>query len=91
MKQSGVRPKHIVPNDRHHRVPEGCYFFTVNLLERRGNDLLTRHIDALRDTVRIAHRARPFTIDALRRASRSSSLRVDAAARRRCPLQCDGG
>jgi hypothetical protein len=69
----------------------GSTFFTVNLLERRGNDLLTRHIDTLRDTVRIAHRARPFTIDALRRASRSFSLHVDAAAGRRRLLGCDGG
>ena len=45
-------------------MPGGCYFFTVNLLERRGNDLLTRHIDHLRDAVRVVHRSRPFTIDA---------------------------
>jgi len=29
-------------------VPGGSYFFTVNLLERRGNRQLVVHIDALR-------------------------------------------
>ena len=53
-----------IPDYRRHRVPGGCYFFTVNLLERRGNDLLTRHIDFLRDAVRLVRRSRPFTIDA---------------------------
>jgi putative transposase len=33
-------------------------------LERRGNDLLTRHIDRLRDAVQTVRRARPFFIDA---------------------------
>jgi hypothetical protein len=27
--------------------PGGTYFFTVNLLRRRNNDLLTRHIDMI--------------------------------------------
>lgn len=45
-------------------MPGGCYFFTVNLLERRGNDLLTRHSDHLRDAVRVVRRSRPFAIDA---------------------------
>jgi putative transposase len=53
-----------IPDYRRHRVPGGTYFFTVNLLERRGNDLLTRHIDALRASVRTVHRVHPFTIDA---------------------------
>jgi putative transposase len=47
------------------RVLDGCYFCTVNLLERRGNTLLTDRIDRLRDVVRPVRRARPFTIDAL--------------------------
>lgn len=42
----------------------GSIFFTVNLLERRGNDLLTRHIGQLREAVRLARRSRPLTIDA---------------------------
>lgn len=50
-------------NYRRYRVPGGTYFFTINLLERRS-DLLTRHIDALRDAVRRTRRERPFRIDA---------------------------
>ena len=42
----------------------GTYFFTVNLLERHGNDLLTRHIDVLRDVVRTVRRRHPFAIHA---------------------------
>jgi REP-associated tyrosine transposase len=49
---------------RRHRVPGGCYFFTVNLLERRGNTLLTDRIDLLREAVRRVRRSRPFSIDA---------------------------
>ena len=49
---------------RRHRVPGGCYFFTVNLLERRGNTLLTDRIDLLRKAVRRVRRSRPFSIDA---------------------------
>ncbi|MCG8360498.1 MAG: transposase [Kiloniellales bacterium] len=52
-----------MPDYRRYRVPGGCFFFTVNLLERHGNDLLTRRIDLLRDSVRRARRSRPFTID----------------------------
>ena len=35
----------------YHRVyvEGGLYFFTVNLLQRRGNDLLVRYIDPLRN------------------------------------------
>ncbi|MGB5397956.1 MAG: transposase [Gammaproteobacteria bacterium] len=40
----------------------GTYFFTVNLLERQGNDLLTENIDLLRDSVRRVRRAHPFII-----------------------------
>ena len=41
-----------MPDYRRAWHPGGTYFFTVNLLNRRDNDLLTRHIDALRETVR---------------------------------------
>lgn len=54
----------IIPDYRRHRVPGGCFFFTVNFLERRDNDLLTRHVDLLRSAVRTVRQARPFTIDA---------------------------
>ena len=52
-----------MPDYRRCRVPGGTYFFTVNLLERRL-DTLVRHIDALREAVRVTRRERPFHIDA---------------------------
>ncbi|MCQ8131026.1 REP-associated tyrosine transposase [Methylomonas rivi] len=52
-----------MPDYRRFRVPGGTYFFTVNLLERRL-DLLVRHIDLLREAVRITKQERPFHIDA---------------------------
>lgn len=42
--------------------PGGTYFFTVTLLRRRGNDLLVRHVDVLRDAVRRVRQAHPFII-----------------------------
>ena len=48
---------------RRYRVPGGTYFFTINLLERRS-DLLTRHIDVLREAVRRTRLERPLSIDA---------------------------
>jgi REP element-mobilizing transposase RayT len=53
-----------MPDDRRYRVPGGCYSFTVNLLERAGDDLLVRHIDLLRRVVRAVGGTRPFTVDA---------------------------
>ena len=52
-----------MPNYRRAYHPGGTYFFTVNLLERSGNDLLTRQIDHLRDAVRNVRDAHPFKID----------------------------
>lgn len=52
-----------MPDYRRNRVPGGTYFFTVNLLDRRG-ELLVTHIDALRDAIRDAHARAPFHIDA---------------------------
>jgi putative transposase len=40
-----------MPNYRRAWHPGGTYFFTVNLLQRHGNDLLTRHVDLLREIV----------------------------------------
>lgn len=54
----------IIPNYRRCRVASGCYFFTVNLLERSPNDVLTRHVDVLRGAVAKVKQARPFHIDA---------------------------
>ncbi len=47
-----------------YRVPGGCYFFTVNLLERKKH-LLTEHIDLLRHAFRTVKQQRPFHIDAI--------------------------
>ncbi len=52
-----------MPNYRRYRVPGGCYFFTVNLLERFPNDILTRHVDLLRNVVRDVRQRWPFVID----------------------------
>ena len=51
-----------MPDYRRAWHPGGTYFFTVSLLQRRGNDLLTRHIDLLRDTVRMVRERHPFVI-----------------------------
>ena len=40
----------------------GTYFFTVNLLQRKGNDLLVRHIQALREAVKVVKARYPFEI-----------------------------
>jgi putative transposase len=53
-----------MPNYRRARYPGGTYFFTVNLRERSDTDLLTRHIDNLRDAVRTVRRKYPFEIHA---------------------------
>jgi putative transposase len=52
-----------VPGYRRNLVPGGTFFFTVNLLDRRS-DLLVSRIDALRDAVRRVRRRMPFRIDA---------------------------
>lgn len=51
-----------MPNYRRAWHPGGTYFFTVNALQREGNDLLTRHIDLLREAVREVRAAHPFII-----------------------------
>jgi len=52
-----------MPNYRRRFVSGGCWFFTVNLLDRRSR-LLVDHIDALRDATRVTQQIRPFRIDA---------------------------
>ncbi len=47
------------------RASGGTYFFTVNLAERRNNDLLIRHIDVLRNAVAYTKRRHPFYIDGM--------------------------
>ncbi|MBI3919756.1 MAG: transposase [Betaproteobacteria bacterium] len=51
-----------MPNYRRAWYPAGAYFFTVDLLQRHGNNLLTRHFELLRDTVRSVRQRHPFTI-----------------------------
>lgn len=51
-----------MPDYRRVWMPGGTYFFTVNLLQRQDNDLLTRHIDILRETVTSVRQRHPFTI-----------------------------
>ena len=53
-----------MPNYRRALVPGGCWFFTVNLLDRRCR-LLTDSIDALRTATRLTQARHPFTIDAM--------------------------
>jgi putative transposase len=53
-----------MPDYRRVYVEGGLYFFTVNLLQQRGNDLLVRHIDLLREAVRKVKKAHPFSIHA---------------------------
>jgi putative transposase len=52
-----------MPNYRRAFVSGGCWFFTVNLLERRRN-LLVDQIDNLRIAVAATRKTLPFTIDA---------------------------
>ncbi|MET4329262.1 REP element-mobilizing transposase RayT [Bradyrhizobium sp. i1.15.2] len=49
---------------RRNFVSGGCFFFTVNLAERKLA-LLTDHIGLLRTALRETHRRHPFTTDAI--------------------------
>ena len=53
-----------MPNYRRAFVPGGCWFFTVNLLERRTTTLVDR-IDALREAMETTRGRYAFTIDAI--------------------------
>lgn len=53
-----------MPNYRRALIPGGTWFFTVNLLERKNNDLLIRQVDLLRETVHAVRKRYPFQIDA---------------------------
>jgi putative transposase len=52
-----------MPNYRRRFLPGGCWFFTVNLLDRRKG-LLIENIGALRDATRRTMRGHPFRIEA---------------------------
>jgi putative transposase len=51
-------------NYRRALTPGGTWFFTVNLLQRRGNDLLVRYIDVLRACMAAERARRPFAVRA---------------------------
>lgn len=53
-----------MPDYRRNFAPGGSFFFTVNLLERNPNDLLTRRIESLREALRSVRAQYPFEIDA---------------------------
>ena len=52
-----------MPDYRRYRIPGGCYFFTVNLLDR-NQSLLVNQIDLLRESIKIVKQRHPFHIDA---------------------------
>lgn len=52
-----------MPNYRRAFVPGGCWFFTVNLLERHDS-LLVDHIAGLREAVAATRETHDFEIDA---------------------------
>ncbi|RUM94465.1 MAG: hypothetical protein DSZ28_03035 [Thiothrix sp.] len=52
-----------MPDYRRLYIPGGCYFFTVNLLDR-NTALLVERIDLLRESVRATKQRKPFHIDA---------------------------
>jgi putative transposase len=51
-----------MPNYRRDWTPGGTWFFTVNLLQRRGNDLLTANFDCPRDCIALERTRRPFSV-----------------------------
>ena len=51
-----------MPDYRRNRVPGATYFFTLNLLDRRS-DLLVTQVDALREAVRKVRSRSPFHIN----------------------------
>jgi putative transposase len=56
------RPETGMPNYRRAWMPGGTWFFTVNLLQRRGNDLLVREIELLRRCMAMERARRPFSV-----------------------------
>jgi putative transposase len=51
-----------MPDYRRAWMAGATWFFTVNLLERRDNDLLVRRIDLLRHCVAVERARRPFAV-----------------------------
>jgi REP element-mobilizing transposase RayT len=78
-----------MPNYRRAFVPGGCWFFTVNLLERR-NTLLVDRIDALRDAMERTRGRHAFGIDPLS-CCRIISMRYERYRRETPIFPCGGG
>src|SRR6266704_1684638 len=53
----------LMPNYRRAFVPGGCWFFTVNLRDRRQT-LLVNHVEILREAITATRGNYSFTIDA---------------------------
>ncbi|NKB62322.1 MAG: transposase [Gammaproteobacteria bacterium] len=53
-----------MPDYRRTWNPGGTWFFTVNLLQRKHNDLLVRHVDTLRRIVQSVRHRHPFIVHA---------------------------
>ena len=70
-----------MPDYRRDQIPGACYFFTVNLLDRRS-DLLVSHIDTLRNAVREVRRRSPLTNLPQGRLCRWRHAVVDRRSRR---------
>ena len=70
-----------MPNYRRAFVPGGCWFFTVNLLDRRQT-LLVERIADLREAVAATRQNPPLRNRRIRRAARSSACDLEVAAGR---------
>jgi hypothetical protein len=72
-----------MPNYRRGTSPGATWFFTVNLRERKDNDLLVREIATLRRCFAKERTARPFTINAWVVLPEHMHLDLDVARWRR--------
>jgi putative transposase len=71
-----------MPNYRRAFLPGGCWFFTVNVLERKGTHPVD-HIGLLRESVAGTRRKYPLRDRRFRRAAGPHACDLDAAAGRR--------
>ena len=47
------------------KIEGGCYFFTVVLVQRNGNNLLIEQVDSLRESFKHVQNNHPFTMNAI--------------------------
>ncbi len=59
-----IKDNQIMPNYHRFKIPHAQYFFTVNLLNRKSQ-LLTEHIELLREAFRKIKKERSFEIKAI--------------------------